>query len=779
MIYPQSWRRAVLNKRCTVIFIVFLVIASLLVYSLAGLQIIDHDKYKNLVVNQLSRTIAIEAKRGTIYDRNMNALAVSATTERVFISPRDIPQMTVREFINAKLEKITNEEKRNSEQARYDAIFENKDITVTLDLARLLSSVLGVSEDSVLEKAAKTMRADETIMNKVELELTGKLREAVRERGYTSFVYFAEQSKRYYPYGTLAAHVIGFTGTEGNGLAGVEAYYNSYLSGVNGKVVIAKDGSSKLLDVNYEEYISATDGMDLMLTIDWTVQSILEKYLEIALDENLAHNRVAGIIIDVTNGEILAQATKSDFDLNAPFELDAKSLELLDAFEGTEEKKKAYRSELLYALWKDKITTEIYEPGSTFKIVTSSIALEEKLVNDKDRFYCPGYIKIPGYSSPIRCARTYGHGLLTFAQALQQSCNPAFVTISQRIGTDLFYKYYNAFGYTKKTGIDLPGEASNLFFNLSTFGSVDLAAASFGQNFKVTPISHICAISAIANGGHTITPHILKATLDKDGNVVDTFEPEKNRQIISEETAKELRDILEEGVHVGGSKNAAVVGYSVAAKTGTSVKTELKTDEKTQYTASCVAFAPADDPKIAILIMIDEPNGKSFYGGTIAAPVVSKVLSEVLPYLGIEPKYTDTELAYIKNTLLDYRGLTTERAVEDLKSKKLNYKIIGDGDTVTNQIPAHGQSLMANGVVVLYTNNIIPENTVRVPNLYNMTVTAVNNALTNAGLNLALVDQTIDSLGDATAEKQSIPANTMVAPGTVITVEFRHYQGIE
>jgi len=764
--------------KCTGLFVAFVAIAGALIYVLADLQIINHDKYQNSAISQFTKTVVIEAKRGTIYDRNMNTLAVSATAERIFISPKTIPQMTVREFIDKSVESIKDEDKKLSELARLEKVFEDKAITVSEDLARLLSTALDVDEAEVLKKAQKLNRADETIKQKVELAQANAVREAVRERGYTKFVHFAEQSKRYYPYGTLAAHVIGFTGTDNTGLAGVEAYYNSYLAGTNGKIVTAQDGLGNTLDINYEEYISAMNGTDIMLTLDWTLQSILEKHLTTAQEETQARNRVAGLIMDVNNGEILAQATKSDFDLNSPFTLDERSQSILDSFVGTDEEKSALRTDLLYALWKDKIITELYEPGSTFKIITSSIALEEQLINDHDTFYCSGSIKIDGYSTPIHCARRHGHGLLSFAQALQQSCNPAFVTISKRIGTDLFYKYYKAFGYTTGSGVDLPGAASNYFFNLSTFGSVDLAAASFGQNFKVTPISHISAIAAVANGGYLVTPHVLKATLDGDGNIVEEYKAPETRQVISQETAKEICAILEEGVSTGGSKNAAVMGYSVAAKTGTSVKTELKTEEETKYVASCVAFAPANDPQIAVLIMIDEPVG-SYYGGTIAAPVVSKVLAEALPYLGIEPKYSDDELKYMTNTLSDYRGKSLSSATSDLKSKKLNYKVIGNGDRITAQVPAYGTTLMSNGTVVLYTDNIVPEETVRVPNLIGMTAAAANRELTNAGLNIEIVDSTMDKLDGAIAIKQSIPENKRVAPGTVISVEFRHYNGIE
>ncbi|MEA4833415.1 MAG: penicillin-binding transpeptidase domain-containing protein [Oscillospiraceae bacterium] len=776
--YSQSWQRALLNKKCAVVFVFLITLGGYLIYKLVDIQLINYKNYQLKTLDQFTQEVQIDPKRGTIYDRNMTPLAISATAERIFISPNTIPQMTVAEYIKSILDAISNDADRKAQAELFDQLFTDKTITVSEDIANELSRILGIDKAMVLTKAAKLKRADETIKQKVEVETANQLREIVSAKKFGKYIHFAEQSKRYYPFGDLASHIIGFTGSENTGLAGIEAYYESYLKGIPGKVVTAKNGLGGEMPYKYEKYISAQDGTDIMLTVDWTIQSILEKYLDEALIETQAKNRVAGIIMDVTNGEILADSTKPDFDLNSPFELDPASLALFDSFTGTDEERAAYKTNLIYSLWKNKSLTEIYEPGSTFKIITASICVEEQLVSDTDTFYCPGYIKIPGFGQPIRCARTTGHGTINFEQALQQSCNPAFVMLSQRIGNDLFYKYYKAFGYTERTGIDLPGEAINYFFNLNTFNSVDLAVASFGQNFKVTPISHLSAISTVANGGYKVTPHVLKATLDKNGNILKSYDVDKTRQVISESTANRICSILEQGVIDGGSKNAAVVGYKIAAKTGTSVKTELKNKGKTEYTSSCVAFAPADDPKIAIIIMIDEPIG-AYYGGVIAAPVVSKVLSEVLPYLGIEPKYTDSELSLIANPIDDYRGRNVNDASDELKTKKLNCKIIGDGDTVKEQIPAHGTSLMQNGIVVLYTGDAVPENTVKVPNIIGMTAANANKAIINAGLNINLVDSTMDMVDGAIAIKQSIPEKELVAPGTVISVEFRHYNGIE
>ena len=769
--------RLKLNKRCNFVMAFFILSALLLCARLFYLQVLHFDQYQSDTVKQYTKETVIEAKRGTIYDRNMKVLAISTPVERVFISPNTIPDQTVAEYVETLVKEINDSEKQKDERVRLLALFENPGATVKQDIASELSARLGVSAESVLEKAAKEKRADETIKKQVELEVTAEIKKMVANKHYGAFIHFAEEAKRYYPYGSLASHVIGFTGVDGYGLSGVEAYYNTLLSGENGKIISAKDGLGNDMSSKYESYIDAVDGSDIMLTIDWTCQSILEKYLEEAAEDSQAQNRVCGIIMDVNTGEILGMSTKPDFDLNDPYTLDAIFQALADAFEGTEDEKKQYRVDLLNELWKNKSVTELYEPGSTFKIITSAMVMEESLVTATEVFRCTGSITIPGLDKPIHCHKRSGHGNLTFEGALGYSCNPFFVVMSQRLGKDLFYKYYKAFGYNETTDVDIYGEARNLFFDLDTYSSVDAACAAFGQNFKITPISHLRAICAVANGGYLVTPHVLKASLDDQGNVVESYNTEVKRQVVSTENCQVIWDYLYRSVsEEGGNRNAAVPGYKIAAKTGTSTKTEKSQGDRKYYVASCVAFAPADQPEVAVIVIVDEPVG-SYYGSTVSAPYVAKILSEVLPYLGVEPEYSQEDMASLGSAIGDYTGKSLTFAANAVQSLSLEAQIVGNGNSVVAQSPIPGTMLSQGGKVVLYTEEGLNTPTVTVPSVVGLSATAANRALINAGLNIQIQTGTQESISGATAVKQSIAAGETVLPGTVVSVDFRHYTG--
>ncbi|MBR7164636.1 MAG: PASTA domain-containing protein, partial [Clostridia bacterium] len=767
-----------LNKRGSFVMFFFILCGILLGVRLFFLQIIDFDQYQSNTVNQYTKETVIQAKRGTIYDRNMKVLAISTTVERVFISPNTIPNLTVAEYVETLVEKIDDPEDKKEERTHLLAQFENTSLTVAQDITNELSARLGVDPAMITEKIAKTHRADETIKKQVELEETAEIKKMVAAKHYGAMIHFSEESKRYYPYSSLASHIIGFTGTDGYGLSGVEAYYNNLLSGENGKIVSAKDGVGNEMSTKYDSYIDAVDGSDVMLTVDWTCQSILEKYVQEALDDSQARNRVAGIIMDVNTGEILGMATKPDFNLNDPYTLDAISQALLDAYVETEELPKSkYRSNLLNELWKNKAVTELYEPGSTFKIITSAMVLEENLVAANENFRCTGYIRIPGLDKPIHCHKLAGHGNLTFEGALGFSCNPFFVVMSQRLGKDLFYKYYRAFGYNETTEVDIYGETSNLFFNMDSYSSVDAAVAAFGQNFKITPISHLRAICAVANGGYLVTPHVLKASLDEEGNVVENYATETKRQVVSTENCEIIWEYLYRSVEdQGGNRNAAVPGYKIAAKTGTSTKTEKSQEEKF-YVASCVAFAPADDPEVAVIVLVDEPVG-NYYGSTVAAPYVAKILSEVLPYLGVEPEYSDEDKASLGVAISEYVGRSLTYASSNLQGLGLNYEVVGGGNNVLAQSPPAGTKVSGGGKVVLYTEEGLNTPSVTVPNVVGLSASAANKALINAGLNIEIASGTLSSVEGATAMKQSIAAGEVVLPGTVVTVDFRHYNGV-
>lgn len=754
----------------------FLVIAALLLYQLVDIQLIHYENYQSQVIEQYTTEKTVSAKRGTIYDRNMKRLAVSATVERVFVSPRDVPDMTVGEYI----EKCVDDANAGSKErlrARMEAAFSDKAITVSEDIANDLSRILGADKSDILMKLAKKNRADETIQNRVELELTERIREIMAEKKYERFIHFSEQTKRYYPYGNLASHLIGFTNSSGEGVLGVEAYYENYLKGVPGKVLTAKNGVGGDLSFKYEDYVEARDGDHLQLTIDWNVQHILEKYLENAFAESHPNNRVCGIVMDVKTAEILAASTKPDYDLNDPYTLDADSQALYDAFTGTDEEKATYRQDLLYSLWKDKNVAETYEPGSTFKIITAAMCLEEGVAKTSDTFYCSGSITVPYTTETINCHNLNGHGSETFEEALWNSCNPVFVTVSSRLGRDLFTRYYDAFGYTGRTGVDLTGETDNYFF--PNFTIMDLAVSSFGQNFKITPLSHLTAICAALNGGYLMTPHVLKAVVDTDGNVLDSYEPTIRRQVISEETSATLRTYLRGNVEYGGAKNAYVQGYSVGAKTGTSVKTEIRSQTgETIYISSTVAFAPVEDPQIALLVAVDGlTQNQSFYGGTVAAPIASDILTEILPYLGVEAQYSQDDVDAIGQVLPNFTYKSTGDAGVTLKDMGYTYRIVGTGSTVRAQVPAAGTHLAAGGQVVLYTDTSYPEASVSVPSVLGLSASAASQALANNGLNIEIVDSTLTQAAGATATTQSPGEGAMVPRGTIVSVTFRHDEG--
>ena len=777
MKYKVRASRRKINKKTNILVVVSIVAALILVARLAYYSIYKYDEYQNKTIAQSVTESSIKANRGTIYDRNMNILAASITVERIFISPADIPQMSVKEYIDTYVENMGGKDAdKAAEKARLTAEFDNLSISVGEDIANELSNILGVEKDFIMEKVAKTNRKDETIKKKVEEYIADKVRDLIANKHYSTCIYLEEDSKRTYPYGTLASHVLGFIGTDNIGLAGVELYYNKNLSGVDGKIIKAVNGVGDQMPYKYESYIPATPGTNMMLTIDASVQRILEKNLETCYADTQAEAGVMGIVMDVETFEILGMATLPNFDCNDPYTLDAKSQAELDSFVGTEEDKNERFHELIYGLWENRFITDTYEPGSTFKMIVAASATEEGLIKNGETFYCSGSIRVDGYPKPINCHLHSGHGTQTFEESLWHSCNPVFVTMGLRMGTERFLKYFKAFGYMEKTGIDLPGEKMGLWFD--HFNQVELAVSAFGQTFTITPIQHVAAVAAVANGGHLGTPHILKSFLDEDGDVVSTYDGSEKRQVISTETSRKIVGYMENGISSGGSaRNAYVKGYRVAAKTGTTVKTALRAQTgETKYISSCVAFAPADDPKVVVMVLVDEPVG-SYYGGTIAAPVVSRVLAETLPYLGVEPEYDEDELETVAYTVESYINDTVSNAQAKILKADYKYKVIGSGLTVMRQVPKAGDALAHGGTVVLYTDDTTSGKTV-VPNVVGLTASAANKAITDAGLNITIVGTSPDHLDGAIAVTQSIEENTAVDKGTIITVDFRNYSNI-
>jgi len=748
---------------------------SFLVVRLFGLQIIENDKYKSIVINQLTTETKTTPERGKIFDSDMNLLATNTTVYRVFISP-----LAIRQFEN--------------DSDDYD-IGEAAAV-----IADKLVEVLGVSRETVIEKSLKLKRQDETIMKNVEPETAEVLRAFIKEKGFTGLLNLAAESKRYYCYGNLASHLIGFTNADGDGVYGIEATYNDYLKGTSGKYITARNALGGDMPFKYESYVGAENGANLVSTVNMRLQSALENELLAAYESSQAANRVCGIVMDVNTGGILASAVVPGFDCNDPYALDDEHREILETSgltEGTEEYEEL-KNYLIFSMWNNKVVNEPYEPGSTFKIITSAIAFEEGVVNIDDEFTCTGQYYVEGYGN-IPCHRTSGHGKVTFARGLQQSCNPLMMNTIEKIGAEKFYRYFEALGYTSVTGVDLPGEATGSYHKLENMGSTELAVYSFGQTFKATPLQQLTAICTIANGGYLVTPHVMSELVDDDGNVLYSFEDTEKVQIFSEETCKIITGILAEGVATdGGAKNAYTQGYSVAAKTGTSQKQdkyvyydeegnevtaddEWVTWERPYRVGSTVAFAPADDPQIAILIVVDEPTQGGSYGSIVAAPYISNFLSVALPYLGYEPSYTDGEAAVTDVYVRDYTNLEVEKATLNITDKKLRFEIIGKGDYVVAQVPEGGTRLPTDtGTVYLYLGDEEPSDTVEVPDVMGMTATNCNKMLTNSKLNIKIQGAMNYNVGaGAVVIRQSPEAGTLVPPGTIITVEFRYMDGTD
>lgn len=737
-------------KRSVILGGIIFAVFGFLLLRILFIQTVDFEKYYEKVINQITTKSPVPADRGKIYDRNGNILATNVTTYRVFISPSGI--------LSAQNELGENSKKKYAEIISYG-----------------LAQTLGVSYDDVYKQATEyTKYLDRTIKRKVDEETADKVREFIEDYDLGTMVYLEAQSTRYYPGGSLGAHMIGFTSSDGIGLYGLEYKYDEYLKGIDGYYIMARDSYGNEMPYEYTTYIDAVSGYNLNTTIDTTIQNFLEEQLEVAVTESQAENRACGVVMNVKTGAILAMATSSPFDLNDPWTLDELSTaELVNSGFSPDSKEYSDLSrELLTTMWSNKAITESYIPGSTFKIITSSMALEEKLVTLTEALNCSGSLSISGIR--IKCHKVQGHGTLTYSEGLQQSCNVWFMTLGGRIGIENYQKYVRSFGYYEKTGIDLPGEGSSIFASEMT--NLDLAIYAFGQNFNVTPMQQICAVAAVANGGKLVTPYIVETVTDNSGNTIYRHETEVKRQVISESVCQTLATVLEEGVSGnGGAKNAYVAGYRVAAKTGTS---EKKTDgDEGKYICSCVAFAPADDPEIAIIIIVDEPTKGSLYGSTVAAPYISAALKNILPYYGVEPIYTAEEIENTSVRVANYKNYSIEYAKSIAEGNGLKVRVIGNGDRVTDQLPKSGSEInKSSGVIVLYAGEKT-DNDIVVPDLVGKTSVAANQILVNLGLNIKIdgVNNPYVSEGNVpSVYSQSIPAGTKVAAGTVVTLEFRY-----
>lgn len=714
-------------------------------------QTVDYEKYQNKVLNQITTEAEVVADRGKIYDRNGVLLATNITTYRVFIAPRIVAQMS------------------EEQDLKYDVL-----------IATELADILDVEYDYILEQTTHTKYLDRTLARNVDEDVADKVRKVIRDNDLEDMVFLQAGTKRYYPHGDLACHALGFTGSDGAGQYGLELSYNSILEGTNGKYITARDSRGNEMPYEYQSYIEPQDGHSIITTIDINIQSTLEEQLRTAYVESGGKNRATGMVVDTDTGEILAMATYPAFDLNDPRKLNEYDQAILDAsgFELDSEEYLKLKQELQLVTWSNKAVTEVYMPGSTFKIVTASMAYEENLVQTNEKFYCPGYHVVLGRK--IRCHKTNGHGSQTFATGLQNSCNPVLMMMGARIGRENFYDYFSSFGYLEKTGIDLPGEGTSIFYRENAFSELDLATASFGQNFKISPIQQIMAVATVANGGYLLTPHLVKEVVDSEGNTVKSFGVEQKRQVISEKTASTLATVLEQGVSGGaGAKNAYVAGYRVAAKTGTSEKIDKKNemgDGRDYYVCSCVGFAPAEDPKIAVIFLVDEPTKGVLYGSTVAAPYLANIMRDTLPYLGVEAEYTDKELANLAVTTPSLVGWYDTVAKSQAELLGIEVEIVGTGSIVRSQTPAAGTKMEGhNAKIILYTDSQPEKTLVTVPDLSGKTAVSANQILANYGLNIRIAGTNNYMSGSgAVAVAQSHAPGTQVEKGTVITVTFRN-----
>ena len=744
---PQTVRRSL------VLLGLALVMLSALALRVLLLQTAGYERYSRKVTDQLTTESVIRAGRGTIYDANGAVLATERTAYRVFLSPNRVAY-------------AQREADRAGEHTDYTAV-----------IAEQLSAILGVSQEKLRAELSKTNYLDRTVAREVSETVADRVREVIRAYGLQTMVGVEAVSTRCYPYATLAAQAIGFTGSDGTGLYGLEYSYNEQLSGENGRYVTARDARGNPMPNEYEEYVPASNGNNLHTTLDVFVQAALDEAVETAYTESGGQNRAAGVVMNVNTGAILAMTTYPFFDLNDPRTLDERSAATLAASgltEGSEEYA-ALRRELLLGMWSNKAITESYIPGSTFKIITAAMALEENAVRLTETFSCTGYKEVLGFR--IHCHKTTGHGTLTFVEGIQQSCNPVLMSVGLRLGGSTFYRYLEAFGFLEKTGVDLPGEGSSVVIARDAFTDLDLAIYSFGQNFNVTLLQQITAVSAVANGGRLVTPHLVDHITDADGNTVWKFDPSARRQTVSKETCQTVADILEKGVSGdGGAKNAYVAGYRVAAKTGTSQKKNA--GSLGRYVCSTVAFAPADDPQYAVILIVDEPTAGVLYGSTVAAPYVGAVMERILPYLGVEAVYSDTELGNRALTVPPLVGSDRATAEKTCRENGFACETVGEGSVVLRQSPAAGTVIEKDGArVILYCGESAEdteEKTAQVPDVTGMTPAEANRALVDAGLNIRVTGVRNHAGADGVKViSQSAPAGSQLPRGSVVEICLR------
>ncbi len=775
----QRANRMILRRTLFLMVLCGIVAFIPLIATLYKLMIVEHDHYEALAINNQTRSTRLTAARGEIYDRNMNILAASTTVETVFIDPNEIAK---------EMEKP-----------------ENSGLLDTI--ANGLSNILGVEPDFVRMQAADTKYRYKAIERKISEELADEVRTFINDNKIKG-VYLETDAKRYYPYSSLGAQLLGFVSDDNIGTEGLEAYYNSYLEGVAGKVVTTKGNYGSEMPYTFEKYYDATNGDSLVLTIDTTVQSYLEKNLQAAIDRYEIQNGAFGIVMDVNSGAIVAMATLGSFDPNdhrAIYDevlnerLEQQYQQLLRLQKGTEEFEKAkteYNQAVAAARlkqWRNRCVSDGYEPGSTFKVISLAEALDCGAATVNDTYYCSGAEKIADREQIVHCWKAAGHGAETTAQALGNSCNIAFGHIGVQLGGTRFYEYAQDFGITERTGVDLPGEAWGYFFDFETLtkGYASVISGAFGQTFRVTPIQQARAIAAVVNGGYVLEPYIVSQVLDADGNVVKENGRTVLRQAISESTSVTMRDMMEKVVTEGTAKGAHTPGYRVGGKTGTSEKTDTFDENGKMVEDKIVSFvgvAPINDPQYVVLVALDTPkyqedntkytpNGYYISGGLMAAPTVRDIFLDILPYLGVEPDYASGEIRGVNVKMPELTGMTQEEAAAALKNKSLTYRTLGTGAIVTDQIPAAGAELPGDSEVILYFDYEKSTEQVEVPDFVGYAVADVNWLANNAGVYVQA--KGTDRTSYATVTYQSVEPGTKVDRGTTITVEFTDHSSLE
>lgn len=778
---PDNRMRARIGA-LTLLFVVcgFGLVALRLLY----MQVFQYDFYIQQATSLQTRDSFITPNRGTIYDANMQVLAESASVERICVTPGAVvSESDVKKGISAESQQQT--------------------------LATILSDTLGVDYDTVLGKIQNTDSGYEIIAQKVDKDVSRELYEKLNAAGCTG-VYSEPDTKRYYQQGSFLSAVLGYVNSDNNGTYGLESQYNDVLSGTAGRIVRVQNGQNQDVTPEASTEIPAQDGNSLVLTIDSDIQNILEKHLETALADNPnARDGVSGIVMDVKTGEVLAMANLPDFDPNNAYQLTseryidelkedvAKILEdagvsatisdkwyqegglanLPESIQNNDDlvdKLGAARVKILTKSWRNPVVSDNYEPGSTFKLMTVASAYELGTAHEQDTYVCGGSMQVENWT--IRCHNTGGHGTQTLTEALMNSCNVAMMQIAEKTGKDRFYQFLKAFGMTEPTGIDLPAESGGQFYDPDSdaWNEVSLATASFGQRFTVTPLMELNMVCAIVDDGKLKQPYVVKQVLNADGSVQSTTESKVVRQVISEDTSAYMREAMEQVVASGTGKNAYVSGYRIGGKTATSEILQEEGDTENRYTASFIGVAPMDDPQIAVLVAINDiPESSPHGGGAIAAPVVARIMEEVLPYIGVTSVYADDESDRREVSVPSVVGQTEEQAASTLEQAGFGYRVVGDGDTVTDQVPASGVRIPVSGRVILYMGENKPTEQIEVPDLTGLTPDECRDTLEQYGLYLRQKGVANSQVtGSTTASRQSPAAGTKVNIGSVVTVEF-------